>query len=220
MAFPVNVPNVPGVPPVVFAGTAGAALNLVTSDIASIFGGLLGFSQWGIYYFGFPLVLADNVVAFEFRNEWAIGDYPVERGSFESYDKVASPFLARVRFSAGGSEGDRAAFLASIEAIAGDLNLYDVVTPEKVYTSCNISHYDYRRSAESGAGLLSVDVWLTEIRQTATMNAQNAQDPGAASQTNGGAVQPSAPTAAQAGNAITMTTPPISTSFNNGLGHS
>jgi hypothetical protein len=197
MAFPVNVPNVPGVPPVVFAGTAGAALNLITSDVASIFGGLLGFSQWGIYFFGFPIVLADNVVGFEYRNEWTISDYPVERGSFESYDKVATPYMARVRFSAGGSEGDRAAFLASIEAIAGDLNLYDVVTPEKVYVSANIIHYDYRRSADAGAGLLTVDVWLSEVRQTATMGTQNAQDPGASSQVNGGAVQPTAPTAAQ-----------------------
>lgn len=203
MAFPVNVPNVPGVPSVLFAGSVGAALNLVTSDLASIFGVALGFSPWGIYFSGFPLVLADNVVAFEYRNEWSISDYPVERGSFESYDKVSSPFLARVRFSAGGSDGDRAAFLASIEAIAGDLNLYDVVTPEKVYTSCNITHYDYRRSAESGVGLLTVDVWLSEVRQTATMGTQNAQDPGAAAQTNGGSAQPAAPTAAQVGSNIT-----------------
>ncbi len=42
----------------------------------------------------------------------------------------------------GAGKRKREKLLSSIAAIAGDLNLYDVSTPESVYTSCNITRYD------------------------------------------------------------------------------
>ena len=77
-------------------------------------------AQWGIYKDGLPVVVADSVVSFGFKKDWNIADYPVEEGSFESYDKVETPFGARVRFASGGSTANRQALLQSIEAIAGD----------------------------------------------------------------------------------------------------
>jgi hypothetical protein len=197
MAFPVNVPRVPGVPSVLFASTAGQILNLLTQDAIGIFAGV-GLSQpWGIYLGGAPVVLADNVVSFDFRKQWAISDYSVEQGGFASYNKVFIPFDGRFRFTAGGSDANRQEFLDSIDAIAGDLNLYTIVTPIAIYPSVNITHYDYGQTATNGVGLLSVDVWTEEVRETGTAAMSNTVSPTAASQTNGGTVQPVAPTSAQ-----------------------
>lgn len=151
---------------------------------------------FGIFSNGIPVITADSVVSMEFREEWIISDYPLEQGRFESYNKVYVPWDVRFRFAMGGSEAKRQALLASVAAIAGDLNFYDAVSPEAVYIHCNVKHYDYRRTSVNGLGLLIVDVWLTEIRTGGQTGAAvtfpliNTAQPFAADFINIGPVQP------------------------------
>ncbi len=198
MAFPVHVPNVPGVPSVLFAAGAGQIVSLLTRDAASIFSG--GFQQqpWGIYLGGSPVVLADSVLSFDFRQQYTISDYPVERGAFASFNKVAIPYDGRFRFSTGGSEADKSAFVQSIRNIIGDLNFYTIVTPIAIYPSVNLTHWDYGQTASNGVGLLTIDVWTEEVRETGMAGMSNTQSPTAAAQVNGGTVQPVEATSAQA----------------------
>jgi hypothetical protein len=168
--FP-DVPNVLGVPALARDPTAAIQnIVLLMQDAPISFGAPLG-DQWGIFLNGAPVVQADCVVSFSYKQDWAIADYQVEQGGFESYDKVERPFDVRVRYSAGGDDANRQALLDSIAAIADDLNFYDVATPETTYSSANVQHYDYARTAVNGVGLLTVDVWLLEVRQTGTTTA-------------------------------------------------
>lgn len=201
--FPI-VPIAAGVPAIPRDPLAAAVtVALLTADaVISFFFGLG--PKWGIFLNGFPVVAADSVVSVEYRQDWVISDYPLEQGAFESYDKVQVPFVARLRFTAGGDELNRRALLDSVAAIAGDTNLYDVVTPEAVYTSCNITHYDYRRTAINGVGIIMVDIWLVEVRVTATIGFGNVQSPSAASPFDGGGVQGTTPSSAQS-NAVLST---------------
>ena len=200
MADLVNVPNAPGVPSVNFAAAAGAPISYLI--------GLASGQQWGIYLGGAPVILCDNVVSFEYRKAWSISDYPIEEGAFTSYDKVETPFMTRVQLSTGGGPSDRAAFIASVDAIAGDTNLYDVVTPEKVYINCNVSRLDYGRRADQGAGLVVIDIGLEEIRLQAAAARGNTASPSSAPLTNGGAVQAAPATPAQAAFAPVIAGPP------------
>lgn len=192
----VNVPDVDGVPAVLFAPGAGGDIILAAADAleTSLLSGGLG-PQWGLYRSGAPAVLADNVAAFDYKEDWAISDYPLERGAFESFNKVKIPFDVRLVFTAGGSEARRAALLASLQAIVGDLNFYEAVTPERVYPSINLIHLDYRRSAQNGAGLLVVNVFCQEVRQTTSSGSGGPNAPGntaeasGANAINGGTVQ-------------------------------
>jgi hypothetical protein len=165
--------------------------------------------QWGIFNSkGSAVVTADTVVAVEYRQDWQVSDYPQESGAFQSYDKVSTPFEAKVMFASGGSVSNRKQLLASIKSIAGDLNLYDVVTPEVTYLNCNVVHYDYRR-ADGKAGMIEVTVHLLQIVVTgqaalsgtnqpgSTPNVTDAQNPGGNSVVNGGQVQPTSPTTGQ-----------------------
>jgi hypothetical protein len=202
MAFTVTVPNVPGVPSVVRAVTAAVSLPLLTADAILGFAGSLLIPQWGIFLGGLPVVLADNVTSFGYQQQWAVADFPIEAGGFETYDKVSTPFRSRFRFTAGGSEANRLALLASLEAIAGTTTLYNVVTPEKVYLNVTIDSYDYNRTAQSGVGLLAVDVSVTEVRvavaNSTTGGLTNTQDPSSVSAVDGGTVQTTTATASQA----------------------
>lgn len=189
--------------------------------------------QWGIYLNGSPIIASSlaqllgvgsllgalnsvsslfggsnvsnqfSVVDFEHKRDWTISDYPVEDGGFQSYDKVELPFDVKMRIAAGGSISNRQALINTVESIGKSLELFDVVTPERIYASCSVDHSSYHRTATNGVGLIIVDIWLREIRVTATTTFSNTMSPANAAQKNIGSVQPQAPTAAQTNFATT-----------------
>lgn len=187
-----NVPNVPGVPPLPRSPLVppdAPPILLSGDDFLTPPGNPV--AQWGIYYQGEPVVLADNVLEMEYKQDWTIADYQMEEGAFESYDKVSNPFRIQLAFSRGGSVGARQNFINSISSIAGDLNQYDVYTPEVNYTNCNIEHYDYRRQATNGMGLITVYVTLVQVRVTVQPVFSNVKNVGSNAQFNDGVAQPS-----------------------------
>lgn len=190
MTFLVNVPDVPGVPAVSFAPGSDILPTLLTGDLVTQFSAVFG-PQWGIFLNGQSVITAESVTGFEFRNDWTISDYPVEGGVFETYDKVLLPFLAKVRFASGSSTQARSDLLTAIAVAAASFDIYDVVTPEFTYIGCNISHYDYRREAQKGLGLIVVDVWLSQVivQNTGGLSAGNVQNPSSADPQNQGNVQ-------------------------------
>jgi len=189
MNFP-DVPNVPGVPPLLRDPLADPAtvVQLLTGDVVGLISSLNA-PQWGLFQNGDPVVTSDSVVTMEYKQDWAVADFPIEQGSFASYDKVDLPYDVKFRFACGGSISDRQTFLDSIAAIAGTLDVYDGVTPEEVYPNLNVTHYDYSRS-NSNVGLLIVDVWCIQIRDDVTQSFSNTQAPSGADPVSNGTVQP------------------------------
>jgi hypothetical protein len=156
--------------------------------------------QWGLFLGGSPVVVADTITEMGYKQDWAIADYPVERGGFESYDKVNIPFRAVFQFVSGGSDAKRQALLDSIAAIGDTLTLYDVLTPEAVYVGVNVEHYDYRRASSNGLGLMIVNVGVLEIREEGKTDFKNAKPPSAYAPEQRGNVQsPEATTPAPSG---------------------
>lgn len=190
MTFFVNVPDVPGVPAVAFAPGSDILPVLLTGDLVTQFSAVFG-PQWGIFLDGAPIITAESVTGFEFRNDWTISDYPVEGGVFESYDKVLLPFLAKVRFASGSSAQARSDLLQAVADAAASFDIYDVVTPEFTYIGCNISHYDYRREAQKGVGLIVIDVWLSQVivQNMGGLNAGSVQNPASSDSQSQGNVQ-------------------------------
>src|SRR5574337_124086 len=92
--FP-NVPNVAGVPALLRnVSNIGMAVTGALAVVAK-YGSLSNFlaPKWGIFRADnlTPVVIADSVVSVDYRNESRISDFPVELGSFGSYNKVATP---------------------------------------------------------------------------------------------------------------------------------
>lgn len=216
-----NVPNVPGVPALGDYSSGNAAL--LTSDAVGLISLVAAtiFPQWGIYLDGAPVVAPASALtqgfssigtlatAFglslpvtasfkdvDYDQDWPIATYPVEGGQFQSYDKVQMPFRFGVRLMSGGSQVQVGQFLDLIDGMANDLNLYDVVTPSNVYSDCNVTHYGYRRSAESGVSLVTVDVWFEQIRIATTLSFSNTASPTDAGQLSSGNVTAQTPTLA------------------------
>ena len=199
------VPNVPGVPQILGGFAPSAALSILPSNFLGLGSTTLSFlpisvgQQWGIFLGGAPVVVAESVISIDYKQDWVIADFPIEGGKFESYDKVWRPFDVRFRFSAGGNESARQALLDSVAAIAGDLNLYDFVSPEAIYENVSVAHYDYHRTATNGVGLLVVDVWGWQIMLTTSSALTNTASPASADPSAVGPAQPGTPTSNQIG---------------------
>ena len=191
MSFPVNVPNVPGVPPVISVPGINDIVSLLTGDAISLFAGAIK-APWGIYFGPIPVIINDTVIQFGFDQRYDISDFPIEGGSFQSYNKVYEPFQATFRFVRGGSLIDRQELLDSISAIIGDINLYNVVTADAVYQNVNLISYSYQQTGQNGIGMLTVDVVARQVKIASSAILSSVQDPGSASQVNDGTLQPAA----------------------------
>jgi hypothetical protein len=209
--FP-SVPPQPGVPPLAGNGYQAFTRTVTTvAALASDVGILVNLfsdaaKQWGVFDQDFnPVAVWDSVHSVDYRHEYTIADYPIEKGGFESYNKVAHPYDARVRFiisdgSQGGLLGGalggiettiasftggkspgmaaRTALLSALEDAIYSLDLYYVITPEYTYPSANLTHMEYRREMRGGVSLIAVDVSLQEVRIAATaQSAEAIQDP-------------------------------------------
>lgn len=193
--FP-DVPKTLGVPPVL-RSIENRGVETQVALPADQITATAGINRWGIYTKGGVRALKpDSVTAVNYSFEYHIADFPIEEGGFESYDKVAMPFDAMVVMTKGGKLADRRAFLSALEDIKADRELYNVVTPERTYLSVNIVGARIDRSREQGAGLISVEVRLREIRENVTTAFSSTTDPSSADVKNDGAVQTTTPTAA------------------------
>lgn len=157
-------------------------------------------SQWGLYLSDdvTPAIVAESVVTFEMRQDYVVANYPLESGAFESYDKVWTPFVIRMRLTSQPGAQARATFLADLEAIAENTILYDAVTPDIVYTSVNVVHKEYRRTAENGVSLIVAELWLQQIMENVSPQYTNVASPAAAAPVNGGTAQTQPATTANA----------------------
>lgn len=207
-----DVPQAPGVPPLLRrAGQIQSIVVLAVADAAIVLSslGLLGGPQWGLFTqagapafgaasSGIATVITNllsggsglSVGDVEFRLDHRISTAPQEQGAFSSFNKVSTPFNGRVTYIVSGTEAQRTQFLSQALALQKSLTLLSLVMPEYSYPSCNVVHHDFRRTASKGVTMIEVDIWVEEIRFTATAAFSNTAAPSGAAQVNNGTAQP------------------------------
>ena len=175
------VPQLPGVPPLLRSGaqiidTITLGFLGVSDALNSIIG--TGLPEWGLFdEAGNIAADYDSFAALRFRNEAEISTYPVENGGFVSYNKVATPFNIQVTLVCGGDEARITQFLVQLEAIQKTIALFSVVCPEFTYESVNVKAYDYTRTSENGAHMITATLDCLEVRQTAITDFSDNIDP-------------------------------------------
>jgi hypothetical protein len=186
-------------------------IGLLTADLIS--GLEFGADEWGLFDDGGGLAIdADSFVALDLRVEASLSNHPIEDGGFANYNKVDRPFQGRLSYAQGGSVSDREAVLAQVQAAQDSLNLYTLVMPEDSFENVNVVAFDFSRRAQSGVGLLLIDVMVEEVRLTAPTQYEPAQENSAASDANNGTVSASAAEAPQRGSALVDSNTTVSAS--------
>lgn len=187
--FP-NVPIAPGVPSVkrLAGALAGEVLQRLTGD--QLLGSESDEAKWGIYGAdGFRALSPDSFYAFEFGKEYRISDFPVEGGTFESYDKVETPYLIRLEMTKGGTEFERSDFLAIVASLVDSTDTFEIVTPDEYYPNANLVRYDFRRTAINGVQLLTVNLVAQQVRAAAEAQFTSSKSASGADPASNGPVQ-------------------------------
>lgn len=192
--FP-NVPPLPGVPNLRRAATGvlvrtGIAPAIMGLDRFGLLSRFLG-PQWGVFSAsgGAAKLVPDTIASIEFKGDSDIANHPVEQGGFASYNKVAKPFeVSVVMTCSGGGQQSRSDFLSALKDMRDNLELYDVVTPDGVHTSCNLVHYDYKRSSQNGVTMITANCRFQEVRETAVTVFSETAKPDGAGKEGGGSV--------------------------------
>jgi len=200
--FP-DIPDLPGVPAIPRLPELPDVAAVATTSLGMLEGmlwrSLQVETQWGIYdsagnalgdpsqISGFwagaleslglnPWLSTLSTNSVDYSKETKISDFPVERGSFASYNKVELPANPVVTLCFMGSESDRTSFLDAIDAACKSTDLYTVTTPEKDYIDHSLERYNYQRRAEKGATLLFVEISLKEVRNVTATYTQSQID--------------------------------------------
>lgn len=159
--------------------------------------GVFGTPVWGIFdQGGFPAVSADLVSAVELRHGTRVSNAPQERGAFQSYNKVAVPYDAKITYAVGTSVQRRSQVISECERLIASLDFVSVVMPEFQYLSGNVTDYSLRRNSQRGVTLVLIDVMVQEIRVVASGKLMNTQSTNGAETQNNGNTQTRSATAA------------------------
>ncbi|MBO1325340.1 hypothetical protein K2X14_11625 [Acetobacter sp. TBRC 12305] len=215
-----DIPVAVGVPALLGQSIGAGASASASTVLGSLLDDYLvsqAAQQWGIFdASNSPVLTSGRVRALDVQSQYRISDAPLENGSFASYNKVRIPGQYMVEMLCDGSstslgnsdvidtlisafdsnatssgQQGRTSFLAALDGVVADLNLYHVTTPEATYANVNVVGYHLRREARRGVTLLWADVLLQEVRLTPsnlTTSVDTAQPQGQAQQ-NGGNVQ-------------------------------
>lgn len=150
-------------------------------------------NTWGVFNSAGEAVFdIDSTIDLNYDNQSKVSNFPTEKGAFVSYNKVANPYRARVRLAVGGSSARIDAFIVKLDEVQADLNLYNVVTPERTYIDMNLEKVSYSRAKDHGSNMIVADLDFIQIRQVKPQYA-NVKRKGSAKKVDTGQAQPQKP---------------------------
>jgi hypothetical protein len=176
-----DVPPLPGVPPISRLASQGIAVGLaVAAELYALYLKIKNTppvypkqaskaALWGILYGtnsdvkGTFALQPDSFVKFEYKETHKIPNYPVEQGSFQSYNKVTLPYEIKLIVTKNGIS-NIGPFINQILVLLNSTKLLSIVTPDQVYNSANLVNFDYRKDARNGAVLLIAELTFQEVR--------------------------------------------------------
>lgn len=179
----------------VLAGQAASIIDTATFGQLGL-SDLIGASpvKWGVFTLdGEAIAVTDTVATMEYTKATRISNYPLEEGGFAACNKVDEPFYSRVTLIRGGSESDRADFIAALDAAASSLQLFNILMPETTYFNVSVERFDFRRTVTNGVGMIFAELTLVEVRESATAEYSSPISPDAQTPRAQGQLQPAPP---------------------------
>lgn len=195
--FP-NVPRAQGIPPMPRNDSPTFAQNFINAQLAALQAAIWDFisvkEEWSIVDFdGNVITTFDSFNEIEAVNPTTVSNFPLQRGSFASYNKVNLPKPITVVLTKAGTDQEMANFITAIDQATNSTDLYTVITPTATYSSMNLELSGYRQTAEEGSHLIRVELRMIEIREVSAKytqtELQNAKDPQSKPVENGGGQQ-------------------------------
>ena len=144
---------------------------------------------WGVYIDDKPAIVCDGATSMDVHFESSISNAPQEAGKLLSYNKVKQPYSAHIALLKGGDIIARDKFISDLIRLKNDLQLLSIVTPDQVYTNCNITSVAITRNPDRGYLLVSADVGIQEVLIATAITEKPTADSNGKKQQNNGQVE-------------------------------
>ena len=160
--------GIPGFPVLKSGKIPAPITSVLSSALGSLWSALFPGDKWGIFEPGKEdgPVMVDSIVEMGINGSAETSSYPIESGSFTSYNKVRNPSMLMLRVTKEGRASTRSYITDWLQE---NLNLptqWDIVMPEKRYSGYTLVEYRILRGASSGAGMIVADLMMQEVRET------------------------------------------------------
>lgn len=134
--------------------------------IAANAGGFLG--HWTVLDHDTQLsvVSFDSFYQFGYNKQTAISQYPIENGSFATYNKQNSPFSLTVTLIKNGLNlpFQKRDFVSKLQEYCDKPLLVDVVTTSGTYLSCTLGGLQFHNAPEENSDMIMADLTISEVR--------------------------------------------------------
>ena len=144
---------------------------------------------WGIYIDDQPALECDGATTVDVHFEASISNAPQEGGKLLSYNKVKQPYKAHITLLKGGDSIERDKFVSELIRFRNDLQLLSVVTPDQVYSNCNITSVAFTRNPDRGYLLIAAEIGLDEVMIATAIEEKETADSNGKKQQNNGQVE-------------------------------
>ena len=153
-------------------------------------------ADWGVFDLqGNKVFDVDSLVDLKFSAKSKVSTFPVEQGSFASYNKAMEPFTLPIHMAVSGPRAE--IFETTLAQELAQANLYNVVTDRNTYLNVTLESYDFSRSSESGLDLMVAQINFVQVREVTpaytTVKLPKPKNPASASKQVGGKAQTQAP---------------------------
>ena len=147
--------------------------------LAANSGGLLGY--WSILDHDTQIEICsfDVFNSFNYNKQSQVAQYPIELGSFFTYNKQNQPFNVGITLIKSGFsiKYQKEAFQNKLEEYCDGVKLVDVVTPSKTFLNCTLSGLQYGNTPDEGADMIVANLTVSEVRYVGGLDTENVKTP-------------------------------------------
>lgn len=156
-----------GVPNLLKKQVKTTAITILGNVVGAAFDFFFPPPKWGIYFPGTNDIAmhVSSVVELDISAEAVVSNYPLENGSFTTYNKVLQPKYFSLRITRDGAEYLQSDMQGWLERELDFPSLYDVVCPTKTWQNVTLASYREVKNSRSGAAMMTVDCLFQEVRE-------------------------------------------------------
>jgi hypothetical protein len=117
---------------------------------------------------GRPGVKFTSFIDIDLSAEAKVLEYPIEEGSFASYNKTQQPTAIRVTLAAQGSNLELNDMLSKLKDYKEKAVKLSILTPSDFYEGYALEGFSYKRERTQNANMLAVELAFKEVREVKT----------------------------------------------------
>ena len=107
----------------------------------------------------------DTFVSVKLDAKTKVSSFPVEDGSFASYNKASAPYRARVEIAVSDIADRRHQLIVDLDREKNSVRLFNITTQDATYLNYTLEGYSVAFTRPSGWGIVTATLEFVEVRE-------------------------------------------------------